>query len=95
MGYVIDTQVFIKINNVYGNPKHQLKLPKLYAHYHGNHNCRRGYQLLLISITLIFKNISQNAEQKMTVVRFQTCYKSSTEGTIHLEEPAAYYGVLA
>ena len=34
------------------------------------------------SIKLIFQNITQNAEQKTAVVRFQTCYTSSTEGTI-------------
>jgi len=33
----------------------------------------------------------------MTIVRFQTCYTSSTEGTIrmwkYLEEPAASYSI--
>ena len=44
--------------------------------------CGRGYQLALISIKLIFENISSKAEQKTTVARYQTCYTNSTEGSI-------------
>ena len=40
-------------------------------------------QLALISIKLIFENISLKAEQKTMVARYQTCYTNSTEGSIN------------
>ena len=52
-----------------------IRSSKLYARYHGNRICGRGYQLPLVSIKLIFESISSKAEQKTTVVRYQTYHK--------------------
>ena len=51
--------------------------------YHANSICESGYQLPLISITLIFENILSKEEQKITFAHYQTCYANSTEGTVH------------
>ena len=57
----------------------------LSCRYHGNCICGHGYQLPLISIKLIFENISSKAEQKTMVARYQTCYTNSTEGIVYME----------
>lgn len=49
------------------------------------------YQLPLTPIVVIFENIPQNTEQKMTCACHQTCYTSSTEGAV---ATWSYLGVL-
>ena len=74
---------------MHGNLKDQMKLDLCiyeavsYMSVHGNDICGHGHQLALISIKLIFENISSTAEQKTTVACYQTCYNNSTEGSIH------------
>ena len=74
--FALDTQAFIKVNNVCGNLKNQMKViclricvPLSYIH--------RATETTFVDVT-IYANIcefytSSKAEQKMTFAQYQTC----------------------
>ena len=79
MGHALDTQVFSKINSVYGNLKDQLKLDlcicETLSYVHGT------METTFVGVAIITTNIKylRMAEQK-TFARYQTCYANLTEG---------------
>ena len=53
---------------------------KLFERYHDHQHL---WVWLSITTNINYANMSSNAEQKMMVACYQTCYTNSTEGTIH------------
>ena len=96
--FALDTQVFARIKDVYGNLKDQMKPDFLCEIRRVPWKPNVWASLSITTTDINYAHILSKVQQKTTVVRCQTCCINLTVGTYtwkYLEEPAACYSICA